>query len=157
MKTNHLPAALILCFIFISVHSFAQDEAKIEAKIHKMNKKMVEQMLKGEFTTDYYADDAISLPNQQPMLQGIEAIKASNEQAKAAGIKFESFDIKPVKIMINGNMVTEIGTYDMSMKIPNMPELYKETGKYLTLWEIQEDGELKIKVETWNTSSMPQM
>jgi ketosteroid isomerase-like protein len=33
----------------------------------------------------------------------------------------------------------------------------EDTGKYLTLWEKQADGSLKIKVETWNTDKNPMM
>jgi ketosteroid isomerase-like protein len=37
------------------------------------------------------------------------------------------------------------------MNIPGMPNDFEDQGKYLTIWEKQSDGSLKIKVEMWNT------
>jgi hypothetical protein len=41
------------------------------------------------------------------------------------------------------------------MEIPMMPEPFNDVGKYMTVYEIQEDGSLKIKAETWNTDLNP--
>jgi hypothetical protein len=35
-----------------------------------------------------------------------------------------------------------------------MPE-WADQGKYITIWEEQPDGSMKIKVETWNTDTNP--
>jgi len=158
MKTKkHLQTLIVLFLIcFVAGHVFAQDLTDIENKIKKINKEMAKQMTSGDFTTEYYTDDAISMPNNAPMMEGIETIKASTEQMKASGMKFETFIATPVKIMLNGNMVTEIGTYSLSMNVPNMSSPITDKGKYLTLWEIQDDGSLKIKAEIWNTDTMPQ-
>lgn len=147
------PAVIIAS---LSGNVFAQDLASIETKIKKLNKKFAEEMINGEFSTEYYTEDAISMPNNQPMLVGIEAIKASHEQMMASGIKLQSFSATPTKIMMNGDQVTEIGTFSISLMLPNMNTPVTDNGKYLTLWEIQENGDLKIKVETWNTDTMPQ-
>lgn len=147
--------ALLLALLCIPATVYAQDQAAIEAKIREMNKTFAEQMISGTFTTDQYTPDAISMPNNQPMLQGLDAIKANAEQMKTMGFKFETFEATPVKILVNGKQVTEIGTYSMSMIIPEVPQPVTDKGKYLTLWEIQDDGSLKIKVETWNTDLMP--
>ena len=154
MKTKkHLQTLIALAFLsLVGGHVFAQDLTDIENKIKKINKEVAQQMVKGDFSTDYYSDDAISMPNNAPMME----IKASTEQMKASGFKFESFTATPVKIMLNGNMVTEIGTYSLSMNVPNMSSPITDKGKYLTLWEIQDDGSLKIKAEIWNTDTMPQ-
>lgn len=158
MKTNkQLIIIFVLCMLGITGQSFAQDEEAIKKQIKEYAKMSSEKMVSGDFSADHYADDAISLPDHAPMLVGIDAIKASFDQAKAAGIKFDSFAATPTQIMVNGKMVTEIGTYSMSMTMPNMPAPFKEEGKYLTLWEIQVDGSLKIKVDTWNTNVPPPM
>jgi hypothetical protein len=35
-----------------------------------------------------------------------------------------------------------------------VPE-WADNGKYITIWEMQKDGSIKIKVETWNTDHNP--
>ena len=52
-------------------------------------------------------------------------------------------------------MITEIGTYKISMTMPNMDKPMEDHGKYLTIWEKQKDGSLKVKVETWNSDVDP--
>ncbi len=149
---------LVITMFFVSGVSFvlqAQNDSEIETQIKKLAKTLSEQMVSGNWTVEHYAKDAISLPNNSPMLEGIEAIKASQEQMKAAGVKFTSFTATPTKIWVNGNQVTEIGTYELSLTMPQMPAPIKDKGKYLTIWEKQSDGSLKIKVDTWNTDLMP--
>ena len=89
------------------------------------------------------------------MVKGIEAIKKSNEEMMKSGMKFKSFEFKTLKVKICDNQITEIGTYKMSMTMPEMPESIEDTGKYVNIWEKQSDGSLKIKVEIWNTDKMP--
>ena len=52
-------------------------------------------------------------------------------------------------------MITEIGTYKMNRSMPGMDKPMDDHGKYLTIWEKQKDGSLKIKVETWNSDVDP--
>jgi len=39
--------------------------------------------------------------------------------------------------------------------MPNMDKPMDDYGKYLTVWEKQKDGSLKIKIETWNSDVDP--
>lgn len=151
---------LIILFLFLILilptTSFAQDNVKdIEKKVMDMTQNMAKQMLAGEYSTEHYTDDAISMPNNSPMLEGIEAIKTSGEQMISMGIKFNKVDFVTKQVIVEGNIAMEIGTYDMDMTIPNVPQTTTDKGKYLTIWEIQKNGDLKIKVETWNTDSPP--
>jgi ketosteroid isomerase-like protein len=74
---------------------------------------------------------------------------------KKSGMKFNSFEPTTLKVLVNGNWITEIGTYKISMSIPGMDKPMDDQGKYLTVWERQKDGALKIKIETWNTDVNP--
>ncbi|MDP2365317.1 MAG: hypothetical protein Q8M94_16305 [Ignavibacteria bacterium] len=57
-------------------------------------------------------------------------------------------------MIVAGNLAIEIGNYDMKMSGLGMPE-WADNGKYITIWEEQKDGSMKIKVETWNTDTNP--
>jgi ketosteroid isomerase-like protein len=39
--------------------------------------------------------------------------------------------------------------------MPGMDKPMDDHGKYLTIWEKQKDGSLKVKVETWNSDVQP--
>jgi hypothetical protein len=39
--------------------------------------------------------------------------------------------------------------------MPGMEKPMDDRGKYLTIWEKQKDGSLKVKIETWNSDINP--
>lgn len=156
MKTQSLFSTLLILFVFTTGTVLAQSSEDYKQQIEKRNKQMVEYMLSGDIekSLSLYAEDAISMPSYEPMHQGIAEIRKANEQMAASGWKFESFEPKIVKVIPMGDLVTEIGTYNVSMLMEgNKPMTDK--GKYLTIWEKQADGTLKIKVETWNSDQDP--
>jgi ketosteroid isomerase-like protein len=146
---------VLIALMFVST-SFAQDQEKIKAKIEEMNKAIVKCMLDNDMNTmlKMYTDDIISMPSYQPTIQGIAKVKELSEMQAKSGWKTNHFEIKPTDFLFAGNLVVEIGTYDMNMSGPGVPE-WPDNGKYMTIWEQQPDGSLKIKVETWNTNTNP--
>jgi ketosteroid isomerase-like protein len=89
------------------------------------------------------------------MAQGLEAIKKSNEGMMTSGMKINSFETNITMINTCNNMIAEVGTYKMSMTMTGVPNAMEDTGKYITIWEQQSDGSLKIKLEMWNTDNYP--
>lgn len=146
---------VLVTFVFIS-NSFAQDQDKLKAKIEEMNKQIVKCMLDNDMTAmlKMYADDIISMPSYQPTIKGIAKVKELSDAQANSGWKTTHFEIKPTDFVFSGNLIVEIGTYDMNMSGPGVPE-WPDNGKYMTIWEQQPDGSLKIKVETWNTNTNP--
>jgi ketosteroid isomerase-like protein len=114
-------------------------------------------MLSGDVESNLslYAEDAISLPANEPMRQGIADIRKGAEEMSKSGFKVTSFEPTILKLIPEGNLVTEIGTYKIKVTMPGMQDPMDDHGKYLTIWEKQPDGSLKIKVETWNSDVNP--
>jgi ketosteroid isomerase-like protein len=103
-----------------------------------------------------YSNDVISMPSYEPMLRGIEACKQSYKKMTEAGMKMTAFKSTVTDIMQSGNFIVDIGTYEITMTIPQMGDMpWSDHGKYMTIWEKQDDGSLKIKVETWNSDVNP--
>ena len=152
-----LSASLLLVILFVASAAFSQTPAEYKAKIEKINKEMGKNMMEGniEKNLSLYTADAISLPSYEPMHEGIEAIRKSSEEMLKTGFKVLSFETTTVKVLPNGNQVTEIGTYKMSFNMPGMDKPMDDHGKYLTIWEKQNDGSLKVKIETWNSDVHP--
>lgn len=150
---------LFLIFIslcFISSTIFAQENEKLKLEVEKMNKTLVTAMLANDTETmmSMYTDDIISMPSYQPTVKGIAKVRELSEMQAKSGWKTTSFVLDNTDMIFSGNLIIEIGTYDMTMSGPNMPE-WVDNGKYMTIWEQQIDGSLKIKVETWNTNTNP--
>lgn len=137
---------------------YAQDTAELKEKIQSINNKLAEMMVSGEEEAmwEYYADDIISMPSYQPMTKGIEACKKASEEMMSSGMKMTAFKSTVTDIVQAGNLVVDIGTYEITMMLPQMGDIpWSDHGKYMTIWEKQDDGSLKVKVETWNTDVNP--
>ena len=116
-----------------------------------ISKAMVENDV--EHLLSLYAEDAISLPNYGVRMEGMEAFRESHEQMTASGMKVTSFESEPTDAWAIGDHVIEIGTFDIELDMAGMP--IKDRGKYVTVYQRDAEGELKIKVETWNTDMNP--
>jgi len=154
-------AAMLIAFAALNVHAQADPASEsmeaVRTQIEKYNTKMAEAMVKGDYTSSLsmYAEDAYSLPSYSPMVHGKESIRKSSEEMAASPMKIKSFKTDIEEIIHGGDLVVEIGTYDISMETEGSPDPMNDHGKYVTVWEKQDDGSLKIKVETWNSDTNP--
>ena len=149
-------AGFFFLFLLISTTLFAQDVDKLRAKIEAMNKIFTQAMLDNdtEKMMSLYTDDIISMPSYQPTVKGITKVRELSEIQAKSGWKTTQFALNITDIIVAGNLAIEIGNYTMKMSGPDVPE-WADNGKYMTIWEEQKDGSLKIKIETWNTDTNP--
>jgi uncharacterized protein (TIGR02246 family) len=150
-----LMSAIVL--IVFSISAIAQSETEVKQKIEKMNKEMAEAMKTGdhEKNLQFYAEDVVSLPSYDKMLKGKEEIRNSMKEMEKSEWKVKDIKFETVSVETNGDMVTEIGKYKMEMNKKDSDETMKDEGKYVTLWEKQADGSMKIKTEMWNSDLNP--
>ncbi|MEP0860309.1 MAG: DUF4440 domain-containing protein [Ignavibacterium sp.] len=139
-----------------SMFTFAQNQNELSSQIEKLNKIYAQSMIDNDTKTmmSLYTDDVVSLPSYQPMIRGIETLKSLSEQVENSEWKTTSFDMKTTDLIPAGNFVIEIGNYKMKMAGPGVPD-WSDEGKYITVWQKQDDGGLKIKIEMWNTDLNP--
>ena len=71
------------------------------------------------------------------------------------GMKVTKFTLESVDIIDGEKFVIDIGKYSLTMTMKGMPAPIEDAGKYVTVYEKQEDGSLKVKVETWNADNNP--
>ncbi|HLO91361.1 MAG TPA: DUF4440 domain-containing protein [Lentimicrobium sp.] len=145
---------LMLCF---SISAIAQTDNEIKQKIEKINMEMAKAMIAGNDTKNlqFYSDNVVSMPSYGEMVNGKEGVRKAMEEMASTGWKIKDVTFETVSVETNGNVITEIGKYNMEMKKDGMDQTMKDKGKYLTQWEKQSDGSLKIKTEIWNTDKNP--
>ncbi|OGU64198.1 MAG: hypothetical protein A2W30_06920 [Ignavibacteria bacterium RBG_16_36_9] len=149
--------ATLFAFLFVASLLNAQDTAELKKKIQTMCDKYSQQMVSGDMSGlwAYYADDIISLPSYEPAVRGLDAVKASYEKMKESGMKMTKFALTVTDVMQSGDFVVEVGTYTLTMEGGGMEMPWDDHGKYMNLWEVQDDGSMKLKVETWNSDVNP--
>jgi len=144
--------------LFAAITTYSQQSAKdYQLKIENLNKEMAKYMLEGnlEKSLSLYTADAISMPSNEPMREGIAAIRKSAEDMAKMDMKVTMFEPTTLKVIPDGKLITEIGTYKIKLTMPGVDQPVEDHGKYLTLWEKQTDGSLKVKVEIWNSDVNP--
>jgi len=149
--------AILFALVFTASLINAQDTAELKKKIQAMNDEAAKMMVANDAAGMWanYSEDVISMPSYEPMLKGIEACKESYKKMTESGMKMTAFKSVVTDIIDAGDYVVDIGTYKISMSVPGMDMPWDDHGKYMTIWEKQDDGSLKIKVETWNSDVNP--
>jgi ketosteroid isomerase-like protein len=158
MKRTIVSSICVLIILLFTVSvAFSQSSSEYKKKIELINKEMAKYMLENntEKILGLYTEDAISMPSYQPLNDGIAAIRKANEEMAKSGVKYNSFETTTLKVMVNGNMITEVGIYKINTLMPGMDKPIDDHGKYLTIWEKQKDGSLKVKIEIWNSDNDP--
>ncbi len=137
--------------------AYAQSTDEWIPVIEKLNQEIGQALIEGDIekSMSFYSEDAISMPNNGNILEGIEAIRKSTLEMQASGSKVISYNAHPLYLMLCNDKLIEIGKFRISFTVPGMPNVEEDAGKYLTIWEKRADGTLKIKLETWNSDANP--
>jgi ketosteroid isomerase-like protein len=135
--------------------AYAQSTEEWIPVIEKLNQEIGQALIEGniEKSMSFYSEDAISMPNNGNILEGIEAIREVTLEMQAAGSKVITYETHMLHLMLCNDKIIEIGRFKISFTIPDMSNIEEETGKYLTIWEKDAKGALKIKLETWNSDA----
>jgi ketosteroid isomerase-like protein len=159
MKNLYTKTTLILLILVLAGTQLnAQKEAeKLKTEIKTLNDKMIKAGLANDLASvmSIYSDNVISLPNYGPMISGKKALMEKNQKDIESGFKMLSMNFNTDEVFPDKQYVTEVGHYVIKMSIPGMPEPINDNGKYITVWERQADGSLKVLIETWNTDVNP--
>jgi ketosteroid isomerase-like protein len=95
------------------------------------------------------------LENENNMAIGKGAINAFYADAIAKGIRILSIDTVYHDIRVSGKYVFSADKTIAKVRAPGMKQLVLAYVKFLTVWEIQPDGSLKIKVDASNYDKLP--
>jgi ketosteroid isomerase-like protein len=143
----------LLSAIGISPAFAADDLATVKETIQKINKTFAEASIAGDWDTvfSYYLDDVVVMPHFYQTVKGKEAWMQLQKTAHSDGRKVESASFTTVDLWMCGDLVYEVGRYIMSTTLPRLSHPYSDQGKYLSIWQKQEEGSLRVKLLIWNT------
>jgi ketosteroid isomerase-like protein len=130
-----------------------EDPAKIKQEVEKANSAYWATMLSGDYDKlpSYYVDGAVIMPHGNPKM-GVDGMINQQNEGKKMGIKVSSYTPTTLDVWSSGNMVYEIGTYEMKASITGVSEAPGDNGSYMCVWARGSDGSLKRKYFIWNTA-----
>lgn len=92
-----------------------------------------------------YAEDAVTLPDNEPMVSGKEAIRARMVEQIAKDSSNTTAKYEVVDVFVGGDYVVEVGKSMHTDTAGNV-----NTGKYMVLFRKTADGGYEVVREIWN-------
>lgn len=148
---------LFVVFSLFSIQGFTQEKQDTDSareQIEKWEASLSENFKKGDAIAmaEGYSMDAIVFPPNAPEIKGREAITKLWQGMLSMGkidIKFNTD-----KVDVFGSAASSYGTYQLEITMVD-GTVIRDNGKFLEVWEKQEDGDWLRTYDMWN-SSVPQ-
>ena len=137
---------LLLPLIFFSCSEIKD----VKSVVIENNSKWVEYYNKGNAKgiASLHTLDAVVIPPKTEFVVGRDAIEKMYEAEIELGNG--TLDLKTREVIHEGIYAYETGLYILKMNIKG--EEVNDNGKYIVVWEKQENGEWLCKKDIWNTS-----
>jgi len=148
---------VVICILFSHSFSFAQEtDANVKSKISEYGDRYEQAMMNNDVNAilELHADNAIVLPSYEGIQKGKEQLRTLWQKDIESGNKVTNFEITTTDIQQEGNVIIEIGTYNVAIDMKDSDQPFNDTGKYLTIWEKQ-GNDWKIAYDIWNTDRNP--
>ena len=142
---------LFLLFLLIISCSPSADYDSNILEIKKVNQKYLEFYNSGNYegVASLHTEDAVVMPPNVPARIGKDQIMSAIKEEVDMGftdLKFIENDIK-----IFGNLAYDEGSYSLNVKSEKGEVIDNDSGKYLVVWEKQNDGSWLMKKDIWNS------
>ncbi len=120
-------------------------KSKIEEKNKQISKAFIDK--KVEIISSLFDKDAICMPEFQPTMKGTEAIKEYYVEIlnRRQTTSFSKTILETIRLK---NNIVEIGTYNTTYQNIDRKQTTLN-GKYLNIWIVQSNGDLKLKAESF--------
>lgn len=131
------------------------EKDSVRGEIEAANARFVDAMNRRDTVAMYgdYASDAVLMMTGSPTLRGRVAISQTlNQMMTQATLKDARFHIDDV--ILGGNLAVETGRYEWTVE-PKQGKPVPDKGKYVVVWQRQDDGSLKIIRDIANSDGGP--
>lgn len=152
---DHLKINLLLFLFIFSCSSSIDHESNI-LEIKKVNQKYLEFYNSGNYegVASLHTEDAVVMPPNVLSRIGKDQIMSAIKDEISMGftdLKFVENDIK-----IFGTLAYDEGSYSLNIKSDIGEIIGNDFGKYLVVWEKQNDGRWLMKKDIWNSNLPPE-
>ncbi len=141
---------LISLIFIILLQACDSSTIDLKAIVIANNEKWVNHYNSGnaQGIADLHTADAVVIPPHANFVVGREAIQKMYKDEIQMGKG--TLDLKTLEVLHQGNYAYETGLYDIQMTVDQ--ELIQDNGKYIVVWERQNDGQWLCKKDIWNTN-----
>lgn len=154
MKIHSILIMCIVLFIFHSCSKEKKGDVTLPKTIERQLQNLSEIRTTAEKNNDLqnflaiYSENALSMPEYQQTLTGIDEIEAYYEEIfQRQNIKI--FQREVDEFIHLDSTIVEIGTFKKEYTGSNADTLLTQNGKYWNIWDVQPDGNFKLKGEAF--------
>jgi len=106
----------------------------------------------GAKLAEFYTDDGMLIPPDEPIVQGKQAIGEwyENEFKKAPPIENPKVTLEDIEV--SGNMAFLRGDFILKFKGQTIDEPTIQNLRFISIWRKQPDGDWKFYCDIWNTN-----
>lgn len=142
--------SLILLINLSGTAQVGKTKNRQRSKLEAVNRQFADAVLSEDINKlmRFYASDAVSMPEYQPMLKGNDAIRKYSQEIFNRQ-KIKSFDKKISEVIDLEKYVAEIGSFTKEFTVSSGEPPLKHNGKYLNIWKVQPDGTWQLKAESF--------
>jgi uncharacterized protein (TIGR02246 family) len=101
-----------------------------------------------------YADDAVEMPPNQPMVKGKAAIEDYYQKMFSSGMKVTAFTLTHLDTIAMGERAYDVGTYQQTVTPPNATTM-SDSGKYAVILK-RAGKDWKVVYAIYNSDQPPQ-
>ena len=126
--------------------------AQGRAEVDEINRRFTEAFERGDAASvaALYAEDAVVLPPDAPMISGRAVIEEFWRGLMAAGAR--GVNLATLRLAGSGDVLHEVGRATITIQ-PEGGETNTQTVKYVVVWERDRAGGLALAVDMWNGES----
>ena len=138
---------MVLVLLLSSVNLAAMSDGVSD--LEAVNTALVNKFNTGEISalTELYSKNAVMLPPSSEILTGADSIKGYWDQLRSIGVT--RYSIYPVDFWIEGNVAYSTSLWEASRETAGNDVITMD-GNISSVFEKQEDGSWKIKLQSWN-------
>ena len=152
MNTTHSIASLLAFSLLAGCSQPQPDPASASAKLLATDVQWADAASAGkdvEKIISFWSDDAVIIPQGQPIVEGKPAIRAYiSESLKIPGFHIHWVSEKPT-FSPDGKLAYMTGTNEMTVPGPDGKPMTLR-GRGVTIWRLDPDGTWRCVLDTWN-------
>ena len=155
MKARTIPLAVLAVALASMACQPASQEAgplseEDVAAIRAVTQSYTEAMLANDYAAlaAHWAEDAVLMAPNEPLIQGRAAIQASYESVPVTVTEYSNM---PVEVDGRGDLAYTRGVIVVAAVVEGIPEPVRDTIKYLSILHKQPDGSWLLSKVCWNS------
>jgi beta-lactamase regulating signal transducer with metallopeptidase domain/ketosteroid isomerase-like protein len=103
----------------------------------------------------HFTMDTVGLPPEHEAIIGKGSLHKTYIEEMKKGIKILGIKERDQRFWICGDLIYNVGSYAVSVTVPEIPGMITDFRNGFTIWQRQQDGSLKIKLDAYNRDQVP--